>query len=406
MTPSRSEQGVAPRSVIHADLDAFFASVEQLENPELRGKPVLVAGAGPRGVVSAASYEARVFGCASAMPTAVALRRCPHAIVVMPTGKYREYSDRVFDVLESFTPLVQPLSLDEAFLDVTGSIRALGEPRAMAESIRRRVRDEIGLAISVGVASSKFIAKLASDLAKPDGLLVVEAGKERDLLDPLAVTRIFGIGDKAARRLARLGVRTIGDLGAREPDALAGALGSFAARAVELARAIDDRPVVPDRVAKSIGHERTFAHDLESQDEVRGVLIGLVESTARRLRRKGRVASGVTLKVRFGDFETITRAESLAQPTDETSELWEAVATLFESWAAASFRPVRLIGVSVSRFADAGSATTQLELFKTSQHTRSKAIDRAQDRIQDRFGADAIRRATGLSGPDRKSKDR
>jgi len=387
------------RRILHADLDAFFASVEQLENPELRGKPVLVAGTGPRGVVAAASYEARKYGCRSAMPTAVALRSCPHAIVVKPSGKYREYSDRVFGVFESLTPLIQPLSLDEAFLDVTGSVRAIGSAEDMARTIRARVRDEIGLAISVGVATSKFIAKLASDLAKPDGMLVVPPGTEREMLAPLPVTRIFGIGESAAKRLARFGVRTIGDLAEHDPETLESALGSFAARAVQLARGIDERPVVPDRIAKSIGHERTFAYDLEQPDQVRAVLVGLVENAARRLRRKGGFASSVSLKIRYGDFTTISRAERTAQPTDETSELWSVASSIFDKWARESFRPVRLIGVSLSDLREAGETSVQPGLFDSGLHDKRRALDKAQDLIAEKFGKDAIRRARGVSGP-------
>lgn len=390
------------RTILHADLDAFFASVEQLDNPELRGKPVLVGGTGKRAVVAAASYEARAFGCHSAMPTATALRLCPHAVVVRPSGKrYRELSNAVFEIFESVTPLVEPLSIDEAFLDVTGSIRLLGEPVGIARDIRRRVKETTGLTVSVGVAPNKFIAKLASEMDKPDGLTVIERGRVHEILDPLPVGAIFGVGKAAQERLASLGIRTIGDLRNAPDELIESRLGSFGPHAKRLASGVDDRAVVPDRTAKSVGHEQTFGDDLTDREQIRSILLAQVEQVARRLRRKQRVARTVTLKIRFGDFETITRAHSLESETNRTEDIWRAAEHIFESWASASFRPVRLIGVTTSQLS--GEEDSQLHLFGSAERKRESGIDKATDEIAERFGADFIRRAASMPKP--KPKD-
>lgn len=382
-------------------MDAFFASVEQLDNPELRGKPVLVGGTGKRGVISAASYEARAFGCRSAMPTAVAQRLCPHAVVVKTRGsRYRELSDRVFTIFEDFTPLVQPLSIDEAFLDVTGSRRLLGPAVEIAKTIRARIKEEIGLTASVGVAPNKFLAKLASDLKKPDALVVIDPDRIQETLDPLPVTVIFGIGDAAARRLERLGVRTIAQLRRLEPRTLKATFGSWGERVGQLARGQDDRPVVPDYAAKSVGHETTFHENLADPDQVRAVLLQLTEDTAWRLRKKDRRGRTVTCKIRFGDFQTITRSHTLETATNTTSELWDAARTIFDAWAARGFQPVRLIGVSTSGLTE--TAEAQLGLFADPAHDRQQALDAASDAVAAKFGKGSIRRARALpEEPDR-----
>lgn len=383
------------RSILHIDMDAFFASVEQLDNPALRGKPVLVGGTGKRGVIAAASYEARVFGCRSAMPTAIARRLCPQAVIVGGRGsRYRELSDRVFGICDDFTPLVQPLSIDEAFLDVTGSQRLLGSAVEIATTIRTRIKAETGLIASVGVAPNKFLAKLASDLKKPDALVVIEPGQDQEILDPLPVTVIFGIGEAAAKRLERLGVRTIAQLRQLEPITLKATFGSWGERVGQLARGIDDRPVVTDRHAKSVGHETTFHDDLTDPDQVRSVLLQLTEDTAWRLRKKGRRAKTVTCKIRYGNFETITRAHTMGRATDSTSELWLAARTIFDTWAATSFRPVRLIGVSTSGLTE--EAETQLDLFPDPAAAKQQALDAASDAVAAKFGKGTIRRARGL----------
>jgi DNA polymerase-4 len=384
------------RFILHVDMDAFFASVEQLDDPALRGKPVLVGGRGRRGVVAAASYEARRFGCRSAQPTAVALRLCPHAVVLRPRGaRYRELSDRVMSILESTSPLVQPISIDEAFVDVTGSIPLLGPAVGIAKTIRARIREETGLTASVGVAPNKFLAKLASDLNKPDGLTIIEPGRVHDTLDPLPVSKLWGVGPAAEKSLARLGVRTIGDLRAVPEPALAARLGDFGHHLARLARGEDDRPVHADHEAKSISHEQTFAEDLRDPDEVRRVMLAQCEDVARRLRRHHRLARTVTVKIRFGDFETITRAEGLGEPTDLTETIWAAARALFDRWTRESFRPVRLIGVGVSHLTDPASGR-QLGLFEADRDERGSRLDSITDAIIARHGKGAIRRAGAI----------
>ncbi len=393
------------RSILHVDMDAFFASVEQLDDPDLRGRPVLVGGGGKRGVVAAASYEARAFGCRSAQPTAVALRLCPQAVVVKPNGaRYRELSARIFAILGSLSPLVQPISVDEAFVDVTGSSALFGDGVAIARTIRARVRDETGLTASVGVAPNKFLAKLASDLDKPDGLTVIPSDRVQAMLDPLPVSRLWGVGQASERRLARLGLRTIGDIRRMDERTLVANLGETTGRHLaRLARGEDDRPVHADREAKSISHERTFGEDLADPGQVRAVLLGQVEDVGRRLRAHGRVAGTVTIKVRFGDFETITRSGTMAHPTDRTDDLWGVALRLFDRWASGSFRPVRLIGMGASHLSEPGGG--QLGLFGAATDEKRSRVDEATDAIRAKFGDEAIgragawRRKKGMWGP-------
>ncbi|GJM19959.1 MAG: DNA polymerase IV [Phycisphaeraceae bacterium] len=394
------EQSPMPpvRTILHVDMDAFFASVEQLDHPELRGKPVLVGGTGPRGVVAAASYEARVFGCHSAQPTAVARRLCPHAVIVKGSfHRYKELSAQVFAILESFTPLVQPISIDEAFMDVTGSAALFGDGRAIATAARERVKTDTGLTCSVGVAPNKFLAKLASDLDKPDGLVVLEPETFQSVLDPLPVTRIWGVGPSAEKSLARLGVRTIADLRARDAESLRARFGDFGDHLHRLAHGLDDRPVHTDRQAKSISHEQTFAQNLEDPDEVRAVLSAQSEQVARRLRHAARFARTVTVKIRFGDFETVTRSRTLDDATDRTDAIARAARDLFDTWAT-SFRPVRLIGAGVSQLTESPGAGS---LFEREADEHGRALDAASDAIAERFGTDAVRRAISLRAPDR-----
>lgn len=381
------------RAILHVDLDAFFASVEQLDHPELRGRPVLVGGTGPRGVVAAASYEARAYGCHSAMPSAVARRLCPHAVFVKGSfERYRELSDRIFAIFEDFTPLVQPISIDEAFLDVTGSVRLMGTPVEIAVAIRARVKGETGLTASVGVAPNKFLAKLASDLRKPDALVVLEPETYQRVLDPLPVSKIWGVGPSAEKSLARLGIRTVRELRETPVESLASRFGDFGAHLHELAHGRDDRPVHTDREAKSISHEQTFASNLTDPDDVRAVLVDQAEQVGRRLRRHGRFARTVTIKVRFGDFETVTRSETLAEATDQTAVIARESRALFDAWARA-FRPVRLIGCGVSQLTETPG---QGGLFAQQTDERSRAIDRATDLIAGKYGKRAVTRAAAL----------
>jgi DNA polymerase-4 len=385
------------RTILHVDMDEFFAAVEKLDNPQLRGKCLLIGGdARKRGVVATASYEARVFGCHSAMPMAKAVRLCPHAIVLAPRGRrYREISGQVFEIFERFTPLIEPLSCDEAFLDLTGCERLLGDGPAAARAIKNAIRSEIGLTASVGVGPNKFLAKLASDLEKPDGLSVLTPENLRATLDPLPVGRIWGLGPTAADKLARVGVRTIGQLLAASGDMLRRRLGSAADHYLALARGEDDRQVIPDSRAKSLGQEQTFAQDIGSADELRGVLLEQVEHVARRLRRHKLQARSVHLKLRYGDFTTVSRSATLDEPTDLTALLWQRAAMLFDKWARTSLTPLRLLGFSVSELS--GQAGRQLELFAPpASDQRHGRVDQAIDTIADRFGPGAIGKGLGL----------
>jgi DNA polymerase IV len=289
-------------------MDAFFASVEQLDNPHLRGKPVLVGHDGPRGVVAAASYESRNFGCRSALPMAVAKRLCPQALVVpVRMRRYQEVSRQVFEIFESFSPLVEPLSVDEAFLDLSGTERLQGQPIEVARRMKDRIRGELKLTASVGVAPNKFLAKLASDLEKPNGLTVIRAEDVDRILPPLPVSKLWGIGRVTEAKLESAGIRTIDDLRRAARDLLERHLGCEAERYLNLAHGRDHRVVTPDRDAKSIGHEQTFEVNVADPEEIRGVLMEQVEQVACRLRRHGIQARGISLKIRYGDFTTITR---------------------------------------------------------------------------------------------------
>ena len=389
------------RAILHVDLDAFFASVEQLDFPELRGKPVLVGGTSRRGVVAAASYEARKFGCRSAMPTAVAVRLCPHAILRKPRGeRYAELSHAVFDILHEFSPLVQPVSIDEAFVDLTGSERLLGPAPDVARRIRELVHTRTGLTCSVGVAPNKFLAKLASDLRKPDALVIITESTIQPTLDPLPVSKIWGVGPAAEQSLARLGIRTIADLRAIPIETLRARFGDFGEHLSRLSRGIDDRPVHPDRDAKSISHEQTFFENIAEPEEILAILTDQAEQVARRLRRHGRYAHTVALKIRSGDFETITRARTLREATNATSDLTSAAHDIFAAWSRERFEPLRLIGVQASNLT---SEPPQEGLFTAAESARSRAIDAASDAIAQKFGKRAITRARALTSPHTKA---
>jgi DNA polymerase IV len=386
------------RSILHVDMDAFFASVEQRDNPALRGKPVLVGGDGPRGVVAAASYEARKFGCHSAQPTVIAKRLCPNAIIVSGRhSDYRAVSKQVFEILERFSPAIQPISIDEAFLDVTGSTKLFGSPTDIAKQIRALVKQETKLTCSVGVAPNKFLAKLASDMDKPDGLTVIQQDRIQQTLDPLPINTLWGVGPSTERTLHKLGIRTVKDLRSHPLESLHARMGDLGVHLHKLAQGLDDRPVRIDRQAKSISHEHTFETDLESPDEVRALIARQTQDVAMRLRKHNRYARTISIKVRFGDFETITRSITLDNQTDETRVIHDSARTLFDEWAK-SFRPVRLIGVAVSQLTDAPASPG---LFDTQDHTKDRAIDRTSDQINTRFGKDAITRASALKAKPR-----
>jgi len=381
------------RRIIHVDMDEFFAAVEKLDRPELRGKCLLVGGhPDKRGVVSTASYEARAFGCHSAMPMARAVKLCPQAVVLpVRPNRYHEISRRLFALLESFTPQIEPLSIDEALLDVTGCERLFGPAEAMARQIKVAIVAEMGLTASVGVAPNTFLAKLASDLDKPDGLTVIEESTVQAVLDPLEVRKLWGVGPRAAEALERVNIRTIGQLRLASPDLLRQAVGDAGEHLQRLAAGLDDRPVTPDSQARSIGQEVTFATDMGDMATLSGVLLGQVEQVARRLRRHRLKARTVSLKLRYGDFTTLTRSTTLAAGTDVTAELWAAADGLFAAWRAAGQRPLRLLGVTASQLS--GRRGQQLPLFADEDKARQGRLDRAMDEIAERFGSGAVKRA-------------
>jgi DNA polymerase-4 len=392
----------APGAILHVDLDAFFASVEQLDDPSLAGRPVVVGGLGPRGVVAAASYEARRFGVQSAMPMGRARRACPDGAFLSPRfDAYRRASREVMEILHSYTPLVEPLSLDEAFLDVRGARRLHGSGPEIAFAIRARVRSETGLAASVGVATTKFLAKIASDLAKPDGTLVVETGRELAFLHPLGVGRLWGVGPATRRQLERFGVSTIGDLAALPEATLVRALGSAHGRHLHaLAWNHDERAVEPVRVVKSIGHEETFPQDLTDRREVGREIVALADRVGARLRRAGRVARTVQLKVRFADFRTVTRSRTLGEPTDLAAELAGTARDLLDSLDLGG--GVRLLGVSAQHLGPA-SAQQRTLVFEGDDSGREAAraaraaFERSVDQVRGRFGQDAVITAARLA---------
>lgn len=368
--------------ILHVDLDAFFASVEQLDDPTLRGRPVVVGGTGPRGVVAAASYEARRFGVHSAMPTTRARRLCPEAVFLGPRHeRYREVSGAVFAMLRSFTPFVEPVSLDEAFVDAS----RLGPGREVATSIRERIHDETGLTASIGVATTKLVAKLASEEAKPDGLVVVEPGTERDFLRPLPVRRLWGVGPATEAKLEGMGVRTVGELARVPVDSLVAALGPAAGRRLHaLAWNRDERPVTPEHEAKSISAEETFARDISDREALRREVRRLADRVSSRLRRSRLAARTVTLKVRFPDFRTITRSSTSRDPSDVSSAIAARALELLDRVETAE--GVRLIGVGTSNLEC--PPNRQEPLFGD----RQAAIDAAADAVRRRFGDDALRR--------------
>jgi DNA polymerase-4 len=380
------------RAILHIDMDAFFAAVEVLDNPALRGKPVIVGGTPEgRGVVAAASYEARRYGIRSAMSAWQARRRCPHAVFIRPRGRrYREVSERIFKIFRCYTPLVEPLSLDEAFLDVTGSLRLFGSAESIGCEIKRRIREEIGLTASVGVAPNKFLAKLASELEKPDGFVVITAQDAPRVLGDLPVGRLWGVGPKTQQELARLGIHKIRDLWACPLDLLENRFGPHAHDLLRFARGEDDSPVHTDGESKSISAETTFARDIADAAELRRQLDGLADEVAQRLRREGLRAHTVTLKARYPDFTTVTRSLTLRSPTSLTVAIRDAARELLERRLGRAGRALRLVGVAAHNLTPAGEG--QLELFHDPTEARQERVDRLLDELQDRFGPDTIKR--------------
>ena len=385
-------------------MDAFYAAVEQRDRPELRGKPVIV-GADPkggrgRGVVATASYEARRFGVGSAMPISQAYRLCPQGIYLYPDmGKYAAVSEELMAILRRVSELVEPVSIDEAFLDVTASQRAFGSGEAIARRLKASISGELGLTASVGVASSKLLAKVASDTRKPDGLVVVTPGGEAAFLARLPVRRLYGIGPRMAERLGALGVATIGELAALAPERLERRLGSHGHDLLKLARGEDERPVVGDPgEAKSLGQEHTFDQDTADPTRVRATLLELADGVARRLRRHRLRARTLTLKYRDETFRTATRATTLPQPTDASNELFAVAGELLERVHQHRWR-VRLLGIYASGF---GAGERQLELF-AAERPLASAADRVRDSVTRRFGPEALTRASLLGRRERRN---
>jgi DNA polymerase-4 len=389
------------RAVLHVDMDAFYASVEVLDDPALRGRPVIVGGTPEgRGVVAAASYEARRFGVHSAMSAARARQLCPEGVFLHPRlDRYFEVSRTIMALLRGITPLVEPLSIDEAFLDVSGCRRLLGPPPEIAADIKRRVRTEIGLIASVGVAANKFLAKLASDLEKPDGLVVIEPGCGRERLADLPIERLWGVGRVAAEQFRSAGLVFIGDLLRRDPADLEQRFGPRVHHLIELAAGRDDRPVVPTHEAKSVGNEITFAEDIGDAAQLRAICDELADKVARRLRADDLRARTVVLKARYPDFTTLTRSLTLIEPTDGGVEIRDAARELLERKLGRGRRPLRLVGVTAANLVY-GREPEQGSLFGEPGRERNQQVDRVLDQVSDRFGPLLRRGARPRSDPE------
>lgn len=391
-------------TILHADLDAFYASAEQLIEPSLRGRPVLVGG----GIVVAASYEARAFGVRAPMSTRDALALCPHAVVVNGHfDRYLELSDQVMDILDDATPVVEQISVDEAFLDVSGTTHLLGRPSDIARTIRRRVREEVGLPISIGVASTKFLSKIASARAKPDGLVVVDLGTELDFLHPLPVEALWGVGKVTAARLHRLGVGTIGELSEIPSKALAPLLGPAASGALRsLSWNRDPRPVQGGRRAGSVGSQHALGAGLADRDQMAVVVLGLADRVGRRLRAKGRMGSTLTVRVRFPGPRTITRSHTLASPTGSTAALANLGMVLVERGLADNHGElVTLIGLSVSNLTTEDHVQLELQLGDddllragSDLALRRSRLEGSVDEVREKFGRELVRYGFGARG--------
>ena len=383
-------------SILHVDMDAFYAGVEVLDDPSLRGLPLIIGSPDGRSVVSSASYEARRYGVRAAMPVSQALRLCPSARVVPPHfHRYQAVSRQVMAIFESFTPLVEPLSVDEAFLDVRGVRRLWGSPAQIAHLVRQRVRDEVGITCSVGVAATKHVAKMASTISKPDGMLVVSASDTQDFLDPRPVRAMWGVGPKAAEALEGRGIRTVRDIRTSSPAMLDRAVGpALSARLAELARGEDPRTVETERVEKSVGHEETFDTDISDRSFLRAELLRLADRVAARLRKAEWETSTVAIKIRFDDFRTISRSQTLAEPTAVGQRIGEAAQALFDQIDRRD--PVRLVGVRAEKLRPAGGGG--FGLWDDDEDWRR--VEGAVDDAVARFGTATIRRARHIGRGD------
>ncbi len=386
------------RTIAHVDMDSFYVSVEVRDDPKLRGKPVAVGGSSDfRGVVSSASYEARRFGVRSAMPMSTAKRRCPDLVVVPGNmAKYRDASRRLRAIFDDFSPAVEPLSLDEAFLDLTGAERLLGTPREIGEAIRRRIRDDLSLTGSVGISNSKFVAKLASDHDKPDGLTIVPPEDVVSFVQSLPLERLWGVGPRTREALQEAGIRTIAALARADERVLSRALGSSAARLIRLARGEDSRPVVTEAPAKSLSHEITFGRDEDDTGRLEAVLLALCEKVSRRARRAGVAGRTVTFRFRRPDFTTLSRSRTFAAPVSDVGPVYEASLALLRRVRRGD-EPARLIGVGLSNLVD--DPQLELDLFGDEGHRagvggeRRRQIHALEDALEGRFGTGVVKRA-------------
>ena len=381
------------RVIIHLDMDAFYPAVEVLDNPDLLGKPVIVGGGDKRGVVSSASYEARKFGVHSAQPVRTAGRLCPDGIFLpVRMSRYKEVSKQIFQVFRRFTPLVEPLSIDEAFLDVTGSERLFGRPEDIARKTRQAVFEEIGLTVSAGVAPSKFVAKIASDMDKPDGLTIVPPDRVREFLDPLPIKKMWGVGEKTRKALTRLNVHSFKDLSLMPVEVLERRFGKHGVKMHLLSMGIDEREVVTTHDQKSIGHEVTFPEDILEIQEAKKQLLSLAHRVAHRMRRENTLGRTITLKVKYADFVQITRSRKIPKATDDGPEIYSTACCLLEKTDTGK-RPVRLLGISLSLLSQHGSGE-QISLFnETGKSQKRHSLNTAVDSLVDKFGKGSIRPA-------------
>lgn len=378
------------RPILHIDLDAFFASIEERDRPELRGKPVIIGGRpDQRGVVSTCSYAARKYGVRSAMPLTEAYRRCPHGIFLPGNmAKYKAASRQVFAIFHRFTPLVEPISIDEAFLDLTGCTNLFGDPLTIARKIKELIKQEVGITASAGLAHNKFLAKIASDLQKPDGLVWIKPEEIEQVLHPLPISRLWGVGPKTAEKLRTLGIDTIGDLAAFDIRLLARVVGTGQAHHLkQLAAGQDDRPVMSETEIKSMGHEHTFPTDVCDLNQVIAILLHLAEKVGRRLRRAGLYGRTVALKLRYHDFTTLTRHASLPEPTNLDQVIYQTgKELLLKNY---NGQPVRLIGISLQNLSP--TATQQLSFLEgQAEKEKRQKLAQAMDKIKNRFGEESI----------------
>jgi DNA polymerase-4 len=380
------------RQIIHVDMDAFYASVEQLDNPDLVGKAVIVGGdPKQRGVVSAASYEAREFGVHSAMPMSKAIRLCPKAIVLpVRMKRYAELSQQIHAIFEKFTPQIEPISLDEAFLDVTGSLQLFGSAEKIGLDIKHQIKEQLGLVASVGIATNKFLAKLASDLDKPDGFVIITEENKQKILGPLPVSKIWGVGKVTEKALKSKAINTIEQLRNTPAEILRSIFGDQTPHMLRLAQGIDNREVESSREAKSISSEQTFATDITDKNILLNVLLNQVEDVAQRLRTNDLEARTITLKLRYDDFRTVTKSNTFDHPINTTKTLWQEAEAIFLKWYKKSAGALRLLGFGASGLKKAD--TGQQQLFGEPEQEKQKRLDKAFDEIRDKFGRDALRR--------------